>query len=898
MTIYATGNPVGSTNPKDLKDNAQNLDWLILGPAASYPDRLGVNRLSWAGIEAAFAAAQAARSSEYAADKSYRDATYTADKAYRDTTFSADQAYRVTQFNAFLASSGYETPVDYVAGISVTRSTQILKYLGELYRPKVASLPFTTTVWATDAAKLIANGDNSLRQDMANIVADPSKGSALVGYKRAALADTIKTVGQMLSVQAYNVWEYANLITGKPTTDPATWDWAPAIVAAWNATPIGGSLVIPMGVHIGSAVTLTDKAVNLFCMGPITVADGNFTALYFDGTANVTEYPGTILTGITASDTKLSFVPGMAPALNPTDYYLVIYSLEANVNRVNETYYIPYSKRETHGLSHYDWSLHDPILYTYADLSGVTLRFIKKADRTKIVGLTLQADASTNRSARDLLRTRCKSCVDFEGLHINSALANRAGFGFEIYECFDFVLNSPRVSGYNVSGVDSYKIRSFMSAHLVFNNYIDATDADPVSPNTKTERAYASMYSNMITFNNCFLNGIDEHYGSRYVINGGSLSHRGIGFAGRDVTINGTKFTGPGVLFQPRDDSPSCHGTLRINNVEIDAVSQLILGETGIITDPLGRTTPFKMFDRILVDGVVVKGGLQSWENIISFRGIRNATTFTSSKTTLIDVRNLKVYSERTNVNHSVMQFASIWVDTVNAENWEIADSAVAYRGDIRYLGPAYDALNIGELKLSNSRATVYGIRNTAKFTMRGGSLAGSGESLLVEGGFGAVAVSLKGVELNKPLAESVPVAGVNPTWDIVECTINVAPSNLTGRIARGLRNSIALGVTIPGALVGKLRVYEDATLFAPTTILATGSWTIPAIASGASASNTFTVTGAAFGDQIDVSVFSGALVVSAQITSANTVTVVIANNSGASVTLGAQTLRFTVRKI
>jgi hypothetical protein len=739
------------------------------------------------------------------------------------------------------------------------------------------------------------------RVDLATIetaLANPNVGPGMVGWKRSALSDSIKTIGQMLSAQAYNVWEHANLIISKPTSDHRTWDWAPAIVAAWNATPIGGSLVIPMGVHIGSAVTLTDKAVNLYCMGPITVADGNFTALYFDGTANVTEYPGTILTGIAGGDTKLNFIPGMAPALNPTDYYLVIYSLEANVNRVNETYYIPYSKRETHGLSHYDWSLHDPILYTYADLSGVTLRFIKKAARTKIVGLTLQADASTNRSARDLLRTRCKSCVDFEGLHINSALADRAGFGFEIYECFDFVLNSPRVSGYNVSGVDSYKIRSFMSAHLVFNDYIDATDADPVSPNNKTERAYASMYSNMITFNNCYLNGIDEHYGSRYVINGGSLSHRGIGFAGRDVTINGTKFTGPGALFQPRDDSPSCHGTLLINNVELDAVSQLIQGETGIITDPLGRTTPFKMFDRILVDGVVVKGGLQSWENIISFRGIRNATTFTSSKTTLIDVRNLKVYSERTNVNHSIMQFASIWVETVNAENWEIADSAVAYRGDIRYLGPAYDALNIGELKVANSRVTVYGIRNTAKFTMRGGSLAGSGESLLVEGGFGAVAVSLKGVELNKPLAESVPVAGVNPTWDIVDCTINVAPSNLTGRIARGLRNSIALGVTIPGALVGKLRIYENPAMFSPTTITGSASWTIPAIASGASLPNNFTLAGVAFGDQVDVAIYAPSVSATAQVTTADTIAVVINNNSGTSVTLGAQTLRFTVRKL
>jgi hypothetical protein len=134
MTTYATMNPVGSTAVKDLYDNAQNLDSLMLGPAEYYPDRLGKNRISWKGIE--------------------------------------------NQFASFLMSSGYEVPVPYVAGILVTRPTQTFSYLGEVYRPKVGAIPFTTTTFAADSDKLLAMGDSALRQDLSS--ADLNKGVAMV----------------------------------------------------------------------------------------------------------------------------------------------------------------------------------------------------------------------------------------------------------------------------------------------------------------------------------------------------------------------------------------------------------------------------------------------------------------------------------------------------------------------------------------------------------------------------------------------------------------------------------------------------------------------------------------------------------------------------------------------
>lgn len=140
---FNTGNPIGSTSPKDLSDNARDLDLLLLGDDPSYPDRKGVPRKSWKGMEAEHDAEQTRRESE----------------------FDTAQAGRVVEFNEFLESSGYETPIDYIVGLSITRTTQQVRYLGELYRPKDNVIPLVTGS-NFDPAKWISNGDNALRQEL------------------------------------------------------------------------------------------------------------------------------------------------------------------------------------------------------------------------------------------------------------------------------------------------------------------------------------------------------------------------------------------------------------------------------------------------------------------------------------------------------------------------------------------------------------------------------------------------------------------------------------------------------------------------------------------------------------------------------------------------------------
>lgn len=126
MTIYATGNPIGSTDARDRFDNTQNLDYLVLGPLDYYPDRHGEPRISYRGIE--------------------------------------------NQANTALVNTGFVDIGDYDANgpLTITKRNQVFTRSGQFYGPSAALvLPYTTVGnWTTDSPKFVNRGDFVLRQDL------------------------------------------------------------------------------------------------------------------------------------------------------------------------------------------------------------------------------------------------------------------------------------------------------------------------------------------------------------------------------------------------------------------------------------------------------------------------------------------------------------------------------------------------------------------------------------------------------------------------------------------------------------------------------------------------------------------------------------------------------------
>lgn len=171
---FNTRHPVGSTDPRDLYDNATNFDKLMNGPDPFYADRLGKQRHSWSGMEEDFNNAQEGRASQ----------------------FGASQQDFAARFAAFLQSSGYVDLGNYAAGLNITEYNQTFTRNGVVYRAAYETkLPYQTTGnWDLERTNFVSLGDASLRQDLANAT-DPALGAALVAFNGGTVADLATSSG-------------------------------------------------------------------------------------------------------------------------------------------------------------------------------------------------------------------------------------------------------------------------------------------------------------------------------------------------------------------------------------------------------------------------------------------------------------------------------------------------------------------------------------------------------------------------------------------------------------------------------------------------------------------------------------------------------------------------------
>lgn len=117
MTTYRTNNPIGSQDPRDLYDNAENLDTAINTEAVQWADRLGRMRVSMAGI----------------------------------------LANAESEFSQFLDEQGYQELGEYEAGIEITKLNQVVTFGDHLYRlSSIAGVPYTTSGdWNSDRGDFI-----------------------------------------------------------------------------------------------------------------------------------------------------------------------------------------------------------------------------------------------------------------------------------------------------------------------------------------------------------------------------------------------------------------------------------------------------------------------------------------------------------------------------------------------------------------------------------------------------------------------------------------------------------------------------------------------------------------------------------------------------------------------
>lgn len=196
-TYDTSGEPLGSTAPKVLYNNASNLDDAVNSEMPTWQDRPPFNRT-------------------------------------RKTFWGMEQ-----DFNDFLINSGFEpVHLTYVDGVplQVDRPTQLIDRAGFVYRVKMPqTFPFTLTgTWATDQNFVVDVSDQALRQDLAS-----ATGSTMVGRPVGTVGQALDTLEKHAAEKVY-LTDYAN---------PADADCTAGVLAAiaYAQTLPVVDFIIPVG---------------------------------------------------------------------------------------------------------------------------------------------------------------------------------------------------------------------------------------------------------------------------------------------------------------------------------------------------------------------------------------------------------------------------------------------------------------------------------------------------------------------------------------------------------------------------------------------------------------------------------------------------------------------------
>ncbi|MNX59031.1 Pectate lyase superfamily protein [compost metagenome] len=234
---YNTLNPLGSTSPKDLFDNASNFDEAMNSLSPSFYDRFSKRRETWAGME----------------------------KMVSD----------------FLESMGFEaTHLVYVDGVplQVDRPTQLIDRAGSVYKVKQpASFPVNLTgTWATDQLLLVDVGDASLRA----LLLSPAGASNVFG-QLSALGTVAQSIQDYMRNKIF-IGQFGAVCDGVTNDAPAirlALDAIPADGGAisfpdWGTCKVIGTIFIPQRIPVSG---VAGQGVQLIGNNCTIIGDGTST---------------------------------------------------------------------------------------------------------------------------------------------------------------------------------------------------------------------------------------------------------------------------------------------------------------------------------------------------------------------------------------------------------------------------------------------------------------------------------------------------------------------------------------------------------------------------------------------------------------------------------------------
>lgn len=557
-------NPMPSNSIEDLKTNVQFEDTIVNDRTKEYaPDRFGINRITFFGME---------------------------QKQNRMLT-NAEQ-----RLSSAIVGLGFEMVGDYGPGISLTEYNQVIRKDGEFYSlSSSVNLPFTTTGdWQADSSSFVLRGDAQLRQDLSN----PNLGTALIGFDRTLLSQSIGTLSFFMSGDPYSLYEFAGFATNTQDPDMKTWDWTIALQSAFNAVPDGGTLFIPQNYFkINGRVTLEDKNINIVCLGTFILGrDHNSYIEIKRNAAHVINGAGLQYLP-SKGDTFLYTLASPTP--DPQNYIIAITSTEAEITRIGDPAYTPYTKNEANEIISSTYRLRAPIKLSYTESAPLNVSLYQKGTPVKISGLKIRVsdDGALPTAKTRLLVMKGASNISFENCDIDRTNSNWPGICIWMEECALLDWRNCYVRGFNSDAGDAYAWLGEISAFITMREcgFVDGSGL-------KQERGWSGRHNSHILIDNCRFSGVDDHFGHDYIVQNMTMT-RGVGIAGGSLTVRNVVHRSESwPLVTLRADSPYADGDLIIENCSTNFCLLWSIRDTD------ARQTKRKTWDRIRVVNNYVEG--------------------------------------------------------------------------------------------------------------------------------------------------------------------------------------------------------------------------------------------------------------------------------------------------
>lgn len=396
-----------------------------------------------------------------------------------------------------------------------------------------------------------------------------------------------------VSQQELNNSKNSILKTGaKPFTDYTnSIDAAPFIQSFANSLNDGETIEIPKGKWAIKTPCIINKNLNYVGDGELVIFGGT------SGVFRVQQDPSYILTGSDLSqlpkkgDTKLYLTnPNL---FNSSEYFVSLVSTEVEIVRIG--YADPYYKNETLEFIDSNLNFRGQIDLDYNDSSKLTINVYKKRQRTNVkLNLSYQPFSGQTTDLK-MLEFTGDNNTNFDLFINRSNSKNISGISFRYLYCSNFVFNpSCTVQGGQSDNGDSYAFLNIASSYITHYhlNYFDS------GITSKVERGYAGRHGKYVIFENCKLNGIDDHFGHHYIIRNTDFLNRGIGFSGGSLLVeNCNQYSPTEPLVQLRTDTPYADGDLIIRNCY---TKTSLLGASS--ANNVSYNSKYKSWDSILIE--------------------------------------------------------------------------------------------------------------------------------------------------------------------------------------------------------------------------------------------------------------------------------------------------------